>query len=328
MARMAAPPGLAVSGRPRRGRPPTLPILCGLWAVIVLGLLVLRPGAYALSTVTTVLQFSTLLALVALGQSLVVLCGGAGIDLSVGGATSLCAVLAMLALRAGWPGWLLPPLCLVIGAGLGLLNGFLVTRLRILPLIATLGTFYVYSGLALSLTNGAAQGGVPAWLVPWGRGLVAGVPLPFLTVALPLFAAAAVLLGTTSWGRWIYALGYNERSARLVGIDVDRIRTLAYGSSGLLAGTAALVSLAWLGSARPNIGQNLELTSLTAAMLGGIGIFGGTGGVGGVLAAVLLLVTLQTGLLQLNVNSIWQVGIVGALLIGVLLADRLSAGRG
>jgi ribose transport system permease protein len=87
------------------------------------------------------------------------------------------------------------------------------------------------------------------------------------------------------------------------------------------------VSLAWLGGGRPNIGQNLELTSLTAAMLGGIGIFGGKGGVFGVLAAVLLLVTLQTGLLQLNVNTVWQVGIVGTILVIVLLVDNLALVR-
>jgi len=305
-------------------RAPTLAVLCGLWVATVLGLIVLDPAAFAPSTVTTVLQFSTLLALVALGQSVVILCGGAGIDLCVGGTTSLTAVLALLAVKAGLPGVLLPPLCLVIGGLLGGLNGLLVTRLGILPLIATLGTFYVYSGLAVALTNGAAQGGVPAWLLPWGRGTAGALPLPFLTLAVPAFGAAAVLLGTTSWGRWVYAAGHNERSARLVGIDVARLRTIAYALSGLLAGAAALVSLAWLGSGRPNIGQNLELTSLTAAMLGGIGIFGGRGGVLGVLAAVLLLVTIQTGLLQLNVNSIWQVGIAGALLIAVLLADRLS----
>ena len=88
------------------------------------------------------------------------------------------------------------------------------------------------------------------------------------------------------------------------------------------------MSLAWLGGGRPNIGQNLELTSLTAAMLGGIGIFGGKGGVFGVLAAVLLLVTLQTGLLQLNVNTVWQVGGVGTILFIVLLIDNLALIRG
>jgi ribose transport system permease protein len=128
----------------------------------------------------------------------------------------------------------------------------------------------------------------------------------------------------TAWGRWIYAMGFNERSAKLVGIPVGRVRFVLYVLSGALAGAAGLVSVAWLGSGRPNIGQNLELESLTAAMLGGIAIAGGRGGVGGVIAAVLLLVTLKTGLLQLNINTVWQVGIVGALLVFVLLADRLS----
>jgi ribose transport system permease protein len=303
---------------------PILTILALLWIVVVAGLAVLQPSSLALSTVTAVLQFSTILALAALGQTLVILCGGAGIDISVGGMISLASVLAMLALKAGTPGFLLPALCLVLGTLLGAMNGVLVTRLRLLPLIATLGTFYVYSGVALALTGGAAQAGVPAFLLPWGRGAVAGVPLPFLTLALPLFFFAGLILHATSWGRWIYGMGSNERSARLVGIPVDRVRLVAYAASGCLAGCAALVSLAWLGSGRPNIGQNLELTSLTAAMLGGVGIFGGKGDVFGVLAAVLLLVTLQTGLLQLNVNTVWQVGIVGATLIAVLLVDNLA----
>jgi ribose transport system permease protein len=305
----------------------TLAILIALWVVVIGGLAVLQPGALGVSTLTTVLQFSTILALVALGQALVVLCGGAGIDLSVGGTVSLVAILAMLAVRAGMPGFLVPLVCLIAGAGLGAVNGWLVARLNILPLIATLGTFFVYSGVAVAITGGAAVSGVPAFLLPWGRGTVLGMPLPFLVAALPAFLIAIVLLGTTTWGRWIYAMGFNERSARLVGIPVDHTRLLLYTISGLLAGLAALVSLAWLGSGRPNIGQNLELTSLTAVLLGGVSIFGGRGNVGGVLAAVLLLVTLQTGLLQLNVNSVWQVGIVGALLVAVLAADGLTTRR-
>ncbi|WP_062227164.1 ABC transporter permease [Aureimonas frigidaquae] len=305
----------------------TLFLLIGLWLIVIALLAAFQPSAMAMSTVTTILQFSTILALVALGQALVILCGGAGIDLSVGGTMSLTAILAMLGVEAGLPAALLVPGCLLIGGLLGTVNGLVVTRLRVLPLIATLGTFYVYSGSALAITSGANIGNVPAGLTAWGRGLVVGFPLPFLTLALPLFLIVALMLRFTSWGRWVYATGFNERSARLVGIPVDRLRLAAYAGSGVLAGTAALVSLAWLGSARPNIGQNLELTSLTAAMLGGIAIFGGRGGVIGVLAAVLLLVTVQTGLLLVNINSIWQVGIVGALLVAVLLADTLAIAR-
>jgi ribose/xylose/arabinose/galactoside ABC-type transport system permease subunit len=303
---------------------PILLIMGLLWIVVIAGLAVMQPAAMALSTVTAVLQYSTILALVALGQTLVILCGGAGIDISVGGMVSLAAVMTMLLAKVEFPSALLPISCVLFGLVFGLANGVLVTRLRLLPLIATLATFYVYSGVAVALTGGAAQPNVPPFLLPWGRGSVAGVPLPFLTLALPVFLLSGLILQTTAWGRWIYGLGFNERSARLVGIPVDRVRLVAYGASGALSGCAALVSLAWLGSGRPNIGQNLELTSLTAAMLGGIGIFGGKGGVFGVLAAVLLLVTLQTGLLQLNINTVWQVGIVGAILVLVLLLDNFA----
>lgn len=301
-----------------------LVLLAVLWVAVILLFAALRPTMFSTSTVTTVLQFSTILALVSLGQGLVILAGGAGIDLSVGGIVSLSVVLTMLLIKVGLPPALLPVACIGTGLLLGLLNGYLVTRLKILPLIATLGTLFVYSGLALALTGGAAQSNVPAWLLPWGRGMLLSLPMPFVTLVVPVFAIATTVLLYSAWGRWLFAMGFNERSARLVGIPVDRVRLLVYGLSGLLAGLAGLVSLAWLGSARPNIGQNLELESLTAVMLGGVAITGGVGGVGGVIAAVILLVTLKTGLLQLNVNTVWQVGIVGALLIAVLLVERLS----
>ena len=301
-----------------------LMLLCLLWIVVILLFAALRPAIFSPSTVTTILQFSTILALVSLGQCLVILAGGAGIDLSVGGTMSLSVVLATMSMKLGLPSDLAPLVCIGSGVLLGLFNGLLVTRLKILPLIATLGTLFIYSGMALALTGGAAQSGTPAWLLPWGRGVVMSLPLPFVTLVVPAFAVAALLLIYTAWGRWLVAMGYNERSARLVGIPVDRARLLVYGLSGLLAGLAGLVSVAWLGSGRPNIGQNLELESLTAVMLGGVAISGGVGGVGGVLAAVILLVTLKTGLLQLNVNTVWQVGIVGALLIMVLLIERLT----
>lgn len=312
-----------MSARPTAAAINKVVVLASLWVVVALGLVIAAPGIVKPEMVTSVLQFSTLLALVSLGQAMVVLCGGAGIDLSVGGIVSLACVLTMLLAKAGVPAVLIPVICPAIGLVLGGINGWLVTRLRLLPLIATLGTFYVYSGLALSLTDGTAQAGVPAWLIPWGRESLAGIPYGFLTTVIPAFLVVAVLLSQTSWGRWIYATGFNERAAHLVGIRVERIRLLAYCGSGLLAGIAALISLAWLGSGRPNIGQNLELESLTAVLLGGIGIFGGTGGVGGVLAAVLLLVTLQAGLQFVNVSSVWQVGAVGLLLIFVLLVDRV-----
>ncbi len=275
-----------------------LVLLALLWIAVILLFAALRPTMFSAATITTVLQFSTILALVSLGQGLVILAGGAGIDLSVGGTMSLSVVLAMLAVKAGLPPSLLPLACILAGLLLGLFNGLLVTRLRTLPLIATLGTLFIYSGLALALTGGAAQSGVPAWLLPWGRGAVLSLPMPFVTLVVPIFAIAALLLRHSAWGRWLFAKGFNERSARLVGITGRSRPPAGLRPERRARRHRGLVSLAWLGSGRPNIGQNLELESLTAVMLGGVAITGGVGGVGGVIAAVILLVTLKTGLLQ------------------------------
>lgn len=302
-------------------------LLVALWCLLVAVVLLFQPTMLDPINLTALLQFATVLALVALGQALVVLSGGAGIDLSVGGNVSLSAVVGMMALDAGAPAFLLPVICVLCGLLLGLFNGLLIARLKIWPLIVTLGTFYAWSGLALALTGGAALSGVPRDLLPWGRGALVAIPLPFLCCVLPAFILAWGILQFTSWGRWIYAMGFNERSARLVGIPVDRLRLLIYGICGALAGCAGFITLAWLGSGRPNVGVNLELESLTAALLGGMAIFGGRGGAIGVLAATLLLVAIKTSLLQFGINTVWQVGVVGLLLIVVLLADRFSSYR-
>ena len=259
----------------------------------------------------------------ALGQSLGVLTGGGGIDLSVGGNVSRAAVMGMLALNHGVNPALLPLICLLSGTLAGALNGILVARLRLWPLIVTLGSFYLFSGLALALTGGAAIAGVPTGLTQWGRGASFSLPLPFITCVVPAFVIAWLLLSKSAWGKWVYATGFNEQATRLVGIPVDRLRLLVYCLSGLLAGCAGFISLAWLGSARPEIGVNLELESLTAALLGGVAIFGGRGSVPGVMAAALMLVTIKTCMLQLGLNSVWQLGAVGMLLIIVLMAQRL-----
>jgi ribose/xylose/arabinose/galactoside ABC-type transport system permease subunit len=305
-----------------------LAMLVALWIGLVALIAFTQPGILSARTLTSVLQFSTILALVSIGLGLVVLAGGAGIDLSVGGNVSLSAVLAMFALAAGVPAVLLPAICIGIGLLLGAFNGFLVTRLALYPLIVTLGTFYLFSGLALALTGGAALSGVPDWALSWGRGRLGPIPLPFLTLVVPVIVLTLLIVLRTAWGTWILAMGNNDQAAHLSGIPVGRVRLVLYTVMGGLAGLAAFVSLAWLGSARPNIGVNLELEALTAVLLGGIAITGGRGGLTGVIAAVFLVVMLKTALLQSGINTVWQTGAIGLLLIAALLANRFSLSRG
>lgn len=305
-----------------------LAMLIALWVALLAAVALTEPWILSPRTLTSVLQFSTILALVSIGLGLVVLAGGAGIDLSVGGTVSLSAVLAMFAHGAGMPTMLLPASCIGVGLILGFFNGFLVTRLALYPLIVTLGTFYLYSGFALALTGGAAQSGVPDWALAWGRGKWGPVPLPFLTLVIPIIVLALLIVLRTAWGRWIMAMGDDDRAAHLSGIPFARVRLVLYTVTGGLAGLAAFVSLAWLGSARPNIGVNLELEALTAVLLGGIAITGGRGGLTGVLAAVFLVVMLKTTLLQTGINTVWQTGAIGLLLIVALLANRFAHSKG
>jgi rhamnose transport system permease protein len=309
-----------------RGTTTRLIGLAALWLVLLVILAAMLPLFFQASTVTSVLQFSTILALVTLGQSFVVLSGGGGIDLSVGGMVSLAGLAMAAVIQAGLGSILGVLAAIALGTLLGLVNGTLITRLAIVPLIATLGSGYVFAGLAVALTGGAPVGGIGADLTDFGRGLVDVVPTHFAVLVLPAYALAGLALRFTPAGPWVYALGANETAARLTGIPVGKVRVVLYGLSGFLAGLAAVVATAWLGSARPNIGQNLELESLTAVLLGGISISGGSGSILAPLAAVLFLISLKTGIQLANLNTIWQVGTIGLLLVVAVLADRFVLG--
>jgi ribose transport system permease protein len=301
-------------------------IRCG--ALMVLWLLVLAifalwaPGFFSWANFTSILQFSTLLALVTVGQTFVILSGGGGIDLSVGGIVSLSGLAIAFLLKQGAPALVAGGVGILLGGVLGSINGLIITQLRLLPLIVTLGTFYAYNGLALALTGGAPITGLPASFGILGQSSILAIPLHTLVFVLPVFVVMIFILNQTPLGRWIYAIGSNERASRLVGLPVNAIRLGVYSFSGMLAALAGLVADSWLLSARPNIGDNLELLSLTATLLGGTSIFGGSGGLAGSLVAVLFFTSLQVGLQMLNINNIWQLGVVGLFLIGSVLLDR------
>jgi ribose transport system permease protein len=293
-----------------------------LWLIVLAIFALWAPGFFSLANFTSILQFSTLLALVTVGQTFVILAGGGGIDLSVGGIVSLSGLAIAFLLRLGAPALVAGGVGILLGGVLGSINGLIITQLRLLPLIVTLGTFYAYNGLALALTGGAPITGLPASFGTLGQSSILAIPLHTLVFVLPIFVVMMFILNQTPLGRWIYAIGSNERASRLVGLPVKALRLGVYSFSGTLAALAGLVADSWLLSARPNIGDNLELLSLTATLLGGTSIFGGSGGLAGSLVAVLFFTSLQVGLQMLNINNIWQLGVVGLFLIGSVLLDR------
>jgi ribose/xylose/arabinose/galactoside ABC-type transport system permease subunit len=305
----------SLSFRPTDPLMARLILLIGLWVVAIIAMSLLSPYFWRASTIPYLLQYVPILGLLGLGQTLVILAGGPGIDLSVGSIVSLVGVAVGALFAAGLDIWLACVVGLLVGAGLGLINGVLINVLRIPSLMATLATMFAFGGLALATTMGRPFGGFPpefAWL---GQGRTLGLPNAFLFVLLPVALVLHVMLTRTTVGRHIVACGNDDRAAHLSGLAVVRLRIGLYVLSGVLSAIGSIISMSWFLAARPDAGKGMELLAVTIAVLGGTHIFGGTGGIAGTIVAILIVTTLQIGLQLANISAAWQLGIVGVLLI-------------
>lgn len=305
----------SLSFRPTDPLMARLILLIGLWVVAIIAMSLLSPYFLRASTIPYLLQYVPILGLLGLGQTLVILAGGPGIDLSVGSIVSLVGVAVGALFAAGLDIWLACVVGLLVGAGLGLINGVLVNVLRIPSLMATLATMFAFGGLALATTMGRPFGGFPpefAWLA---QGRTLGLPNAFLFVLLPVALVLHVMLTRTTVGRHIVACGNDDRAAHLSGLAVVRLRIGLYVLSGVLSAVGSIISMSWFLAARPDAGKGMELLAVTIAVLGGTHIFGGTGGIAGTIVAILIVTTLQIGLQLANISAAWQLGIVGVLLI-------------
>jgi rhamnose transport system permease protein len=269
-----------------------------------------------------VVRASVEVGLLALALTAVIVTGG--IDLSVGSLLGLSAVVFGLGVReAGLPVGAAAGLALATGVLGGLVNGWLVTVLRLPPLIVTLGTFSLFRGLAEGVTGGVANyTGFPAWFLALGQGTFAGgVP-----AQLPILAAAGVFFGLlvhrSVAGRGLRAIGFAPEAARHAGVPVGARLRLAYALSGLSAGLASLVYVARLGQAKADAGTGFELLAITAVVLGGTSIFGGRASVGGTLLGLFALALLQNGLRLSD-----QPAELAGVLTGILLLVALGLSR-
>lgn len=261
--------------------------------------------------------------LLALALTPVIVTGG--IDLSVGSLLGLCAVLFGMSWRDG--GVPLPlAAALALGVGLvgGTINGLLVARLGIPPLIVTLGTFSLFRGLAEGLTGGIQNyTGFPAGFLTLGQGhLPGGIPIAFAVLVLVAVVYWVVLHQTTT-GRALVAIGYSPEGARYAGIPVGLRLGLVYAATGLVAGLAALIYVAYLGQAKADAGTGYELYAITAVVLGGTSIFGGRGTVHGTVLGLLALAVLQNGLRLADLPAELAGVLTGVLLVGAIGGTRL-----
>lgn len=270
-------------------------------------------------------RLSVEVGLLAVAMTPVIVTGG--IDLSVGSLMGLAAVVfGMLWRDARLPIPAAAIAALALGAAAGFLNGQLITRLRLPPLIVTLGTFSLFRGLAEGLTRGVENyTSFPPSFLLWGQGfLPGGIPVQ-LPILLLVVAGYWWLLHQTAIGRGLIAIGYSPEGALYAGIPVERRLTLIYTLSGFMASLAALVYVSHLGQAKADAGTGYELMAITAVVLGGTSIFGGRGTVHGTLLGLVAIVVLQNGLRLAALPAELAGILIGCILLVTIAMERLSA---
>jgi ribose transport system permease protein len=267
-----------------------------------------------------------------IGMTLIILSGG--IDLSVGAILALSGAVAAGVLKNGVAIPVFDVLlqftvfgAIVCGIGVGLVlgwfNGFVVTRFNMPPFVATLGMFSIARGITMLWTGGFPITGLGEGFGYLGTGVFLGVPMP-VWISVALVAAFVVLTRKTRFGRYLYAVGGNERASLLTGLRVNRIKVWVYTLGGGLAGVAGLLVTARLDSAQPNAGLGYELDSIAAVVIGGTSLSGGRGSVLGTVLGCLIIGVLNNGLFLLNVSPFWQQIIKGFVILAAVAIDKMN----
>lgn len=289
--------------------------------IMIIILAISSPYFFTVDNLLNIFRQSSVNALLALGQLMVIIT--AGIDLSVGSILGLCAVVAALLLKAGWPVSLSIIGCLLVGLFVGWVNGIMLTKLKLPhPFISTLGTMNVARGLALIISGGFPISDLPAGFRIWGASSVGIFPVPVIIV-LFVYVIFHFFLSRTVHGRDIYAIGGNRTAAYYAGISVDRRLVLVYTISGLMAAIAAIILAGRMNSGFPLAGMGAELDSIAAVIIGGASFFGGVGNVWGTLIGALIMGVLRNGLNLLNVSSYWQTVVIGVVIVWAVWFDVL-----
>lgn len=302
------------------------------WALpLALGTLVVVFGLASQHFLTernlvNILQQSAVTAIAAAGASVVFIAGG--IDISQGAVMATAGIVSVLLIvDTGLPDVVAITLAVAGGLGFGLANGVLAEWVRIPAFIATLGTALVIRGVAFTVTGGVSTGlGQNAGdLLKWiGRGFVGPLPVP-VVITIVVYMVVAILMRRTAWGLHTYAVGSNERAARMSGMLVRRHRIGVYAVAGMLSALAGVVASGRLASAAPNALTGAEFDIITAVVLGGVSIYGGRGNVLRTLLAAIFLTTLTNGLVLLNVPSFYQQIATGSVLLIALALDRVRS---
>lgn len=270
---------------------------------------------------------------ISVGMTLVILAGG--IDLSVGSVLALCGAIAAGLLKNGievpsanlYIGFTVLGIivvALLAGSLIGAFNGYVITKFKVPPFVATLAMLTIARGLTMLWTNGFPISGLGenfAWI---GIGWFVGIPVPVWITAFVVIIAI-VITNKTKLGRYIYAIGGNESAATLSGINVRKVKLIVYSIAGGLAAGGGLLVTSRLDAAQPNAGIGYELDSIAAVVIGGTSLTGGRGSVGGTVLGAVIIGVLNNGLVLLSVSPFWQQVVKGAVILAAVVIDKAKS---
>ncbi|WP_282095698.1 ABC transporter permease [Epibacterium ulvae] len=312
-----------------------------LSAVLTLCLLITAfsftsPAFFSVNNGLTVLLQTSVIGLLAIGMTLVIITGG--IDLSVGSVLALSGVVAGLFIKAGLPVVPAMGVGVLAGAACGFVNGFVITKMRITPFVATLGMMLIARGIALQLTGAAPISRLGEAFGELGNGTLfrivdmqangfpkvvfPGIPYPVILLAV-IAILGAYLLQKRQFGRHIFSAGSNEEAARLSGVNVDRTKIWAYTLSGGGAGLSGMVLMSRLVTVQPNEGVMYELDAIAASVIGGASLMGGVGSISGSMIGAFIIGVLRNGLNMAGTSAFVQMIIIGVVVIGAVYIDQI-----
>jgi ribose transport system permease protein len=281
------------------------------------------------SILSLALQTSTV-TLMGIGVTCTIITGG--IDLAIGSVVAFSGTVAVIAARAGLPIWLSMLIGLSVGVVTGLLNGLMITRLKLPPFIATLGMMMLIRGVVLTITN------ANAWPAPeafgeLGNGSIFGLGPQFPGIPYPvlIMIAAALIFGfilsRTRIGRYTYTIGSNEEAARLSGIKVDQVKIVNYVFCGLLSALVGIILASRMVTSQPNSAVGYEMNAIAAAVIGGTSFRGGVGTVEGTVIGSFIIGILTVGLTMAGANYFMQQIVIGLVVIGAVMVDQHGGRR-
>lgn len=291
----------------------------GILIILTIACKALGKSFLTVGNIQNIINQSSVIAVIAIGQSIVILTGG--IDLSVGSTVGFVGILGGLLIKSGIPIPIVCVILMVMGIVIGTFNGAFVSYGKVPAFIVTLGSMQIVRGLTMVLNTGKPVSGFPQGLREITSTKILGIPVSIIYLFL-LYAIMITIMKKTRLGRWIYSIGGNRNAAKLAGVRSNRIELYAYAIGGLFAAIGGIFLLSRLSYADPNAGMGYELDAIAAVVIGGIALSGGKGNIGNTLIGALILGMLKSGLQIMNVPVYYQTVIIGIAIIAAVFLDK------